>query len=129
MDAVVAPDGHRRRADRRSGLAERTLPNSGSTKEDTAPLPQIAVGLGECGTHAVVAAELGTIYDGERKLARALLGFIESNMLVIADRGYYAFDLWQQFMVTGVPACCGGCRPGSSCTCGCPKLGAPHATC
>ena len=22
-------------------------------------------------------------------------------MLVIADRGYYAFDLWQQFMVTG----------------------------
>jgi Transposase DDE domain len=66
------------------------------------PFPQIhAVGLGECGTHAVVAAELGTIYDGERKLARALLGFIEPDMLVIADRGYYAFDLWQQFMVTG----------------------------
>jgi hypothetical protein len=34
------------------------------------PFPQVhAVGLGECGTHAVVAAELGTIYDGERKLA------------------------------------------------------------
>ena len=66
------------------------------------PFPQVhAVGLGECGTHAVVAAELGTIYDGERKLARALLGFIEPDMLVIADRGYYAFDLWQQFMVTG----------------------------
>jgi Insertion element 4 transposase N-terminal len=31
------------------------------------PFPQIhMVGLGECGTHAVVAAALGTIYDGER---------------------------------------------------------------
>ncbi len=66
------------------------------------PFPQIhAVGLGEFGTHAVVAAELGTIYDGERKPARALLGSIEQDMLVIADRGYYAFDLWQQFMTTG----------------------------
>ena len=66
------------------------------------PFPQIhAVGLGECGTHAVVAAELGTIYDGERKLALGLLGFVEPTMLVIADRGYYAYDLWQQFMVTG----------------------------
>jgi hypothetical protein len=66
------------------------------------PFPQIhAVGLGECGTHAVVAAELGTIYDGERKLALALLGLVEPDMLILADRGYYAFDLWQQFMVTG----------------------------
>jgi hypothetical protein len=22
-------------------------------------------------------------------------------MLILADRGYYAFDLWQQFMVSG----------------------------
>lgn len=66
------------------------------------PFPQIhAVGLGECGTHAVVAARLGTIYDGERKLAVALLGAVTSDMLIIADRGYFAFDLWQQFMVTG----------------------------
>jgi hypothetical protein len=66
------------------------------------PFPQIhAVGLGECGTHAVTACELGTIYDGERKLALGLLGFVTPEMLVIADRGYFAFDLWQQFMVTG----------------------------
>jgi hypothetical protein len=66
------------------------------------PFPQVhAVGLGECGTHAVVATELGTIYDGERTLAQALLGFVEPDMLITADRGYYAYDLWQQFMVTG----------------------------
>jgi hypothetical protein len=66
------------------------------------PFPQIhAVGLGECGTHAVVATELGTIHDGERTLAQALLGFVEPDMLITADRGYYAYDLWQQFMVTG----------------------------
>ncbi|MGH3972510.1 MAG: hypothetical protein ACRDS9_04190 [Pseudonocardiaceae bacterium] len=36
------------------------------------PFPQIrAIGLGECGTHAIVAATLGTIYDGERALAGA----------------------------------------------------------
>ena len=91
MDAVVAPDGHRRRADRRSGLASELCRIREVPRRTRRPFPQIhAVGLGECGTHAVVAAELGTIYDGERKLARALLGFIESNMLVIADRGYYA---------------------------------------
>jgi hypothetical protein len=66
------------------------------------PYPQIhAVGLGECGTHAILAAEHGTIYDGERKLAAALLGALTPQMLVLADRGYYAFDLWQQYMATG----------------------------
>lgn len=66
------------------------------------PFPQLhAVGLGECGTHAVVAAELGTIYDGERKLAGQLVGALTPDMLVLADRGYFSFELWQQFMVTG----------------------------
>jgi hypothetical protein len=66
------------------------------------PFPQLhAVGLGECGTHAVIAAELGTIYNGERKLAGQLVGALMPDMLVLADRGYFSFELWQQFMVTG----------------------------
>lgn len=52
-----------------------------------------AVGLGECGTHAVVAAELGTIYDGERKPAGRLVGALTPDMLVLADRGYSSFQL------------------------------------
>ena len=66
------------------------------------PFPQIrAVGLGECGTHAVVAAALGTIYDGERTLARRLLGALSSEMLVLADRGFFSFELWAHYLATG----------------------------
>ena len=66
------------------------------------PFPQIhAVSLGECGTHAVVATALGTIYQGERKLAVDLLPAVEPDMLILADRGYFSFDLWQQYLVTG----------------------------
>jgi hypothetical protein len=66
------------------------------------PFPQIhAVGLGECGTHALVASALGTIYDGERTLAGRLVGAVQPDMLVLADRGFFSFELWQQFLVTG----------------------------
>src|SRR5690349_19993954 len=65
------------------------------------PFPQVhAVGLGECGTHAVVAAALGTIYDGERKLAARLLSAVVPGMLVLADRGFFSFELWAQYLVT-----------------------------
>jgi len=66
------------------------------------PFPQVRViGLGESGTHAVVAARIGTIYDGERELAKDLLPAVEADMLVLADRGFFSFELWQQYMVTG----------------------------
>ena len=66
------------------------------------PFPQIQViGLGECGTHAVVAAEIGTVSVGERELAEKLAPALEPGMLVIADRGFYSFQLWAQFMATG----------------------------
>ncbi|KLL11615.1 hypothetical protein FrCorBMG51_10440 [Protofrankia coriariae] len=66
------------------------------------PFPQIrSVGLAECGTHAVVAATTGTIRDGERELAGRLLGSVEPDMLITADRGFFSFELWADFMVTG----------------------------
>jgi hypothetical protein len=66
------------------------------------PFPQVRiVGLGEAGTHAVLAARIGTIYDGERELAADLLPAIEPDMLVLADRGFFSFELWQQYLVTG----------------------------
>jgi hypothetical protein len=66
------------------------------------PFPQVRiVGLGEAGTHAVLAARIGTIYDGERELAADLLPAIEPDMLVLADRGLFSFELWQQYLVTG----------------------------
>jgi hypothetical protein len=80
------------------------LKEFGNSDDDTQrPFPQIrAVGLGECGTHAVLAAALGTIYDGERALAATLLGALGPGMLVLADRGFFSFELWAQYLATGV---------------------------
>src|SRR6266496_6223405 len=54
--------------------------------------PQVrVVGLGECGTHAIVAAELGPIATGERELAAGVLADLEPGMLVSFDRGFYSY--------------------------------------
>ena len=62
------------------------------------PFPQSrTVGLVEIGTHAVVAVKIGTIRTGERELAAALTGSLSPDMLVVADRGFYSFDLWRDY--------------------------------
>lgn len=66
------------------------------------PFPQSrTVGLTEVGTHAVIAITIGTIRTGERELAQALLDSITPDMLVVADRGFYSFDLWRDYRFTG----------------------------
>ena len=66
------------------------------------PFPQSrTVGLAEIGTHAVVAVQIGTIRTGERELAGALTGSLTPDMLVVADRGFYSFDLWRDYRSTG----------------------------
>jgi hypothetical protein len=66
------------------------------------PFPQSrTVGLTEVGTHAVIAVTIGTIRTGERELAQALLDSITPEMLVVADRGFYSFDLWRDYRFTG----------------------------
>jgi Insertion element 4 transposase N-terminal/Transposase DDE domain len=64
--------------------------------------PQVrVVGLGECGTHAVIAAELGPISTGERELADTVLGDLQAGMLVIFDRGFFSYDFFAQAKETG----------------------------
>lgn len=66
------------------------------------PFPQIQVlGLGECGTHAVVAARIATLAVGEREAAAGLLEAMEPGMLVIADRGFFSFGFWRDCLLTG----------------------------
>jgi Insertion element 4 transposase N-terminal/Transposase DDE domain len=66
------------------------------------PFPQSRiVGLTEVGTHAVIAVTIGTIRTGERELAQALLDSITPDMLVVADRGFYSFDLWRDYRFGG----------------------------
>lgn len=84
--------------DTAANVAEFGLAKGGTRR----PFPQIrVVGLGECGTHAVIAAETGGLHTGERELALGLVGSVEPNMLITADRGFFSFELWQQYMVTG----------------------------
>ena len=64
--------------------------------------PQVRVaGLGECGTHAIFAAEMGPLAVHETELARRLLGHLRAGMLLIADRGFTGFDLWRAAAATG----------------------------
>ena len=59
------------------------------------------LGLGECGTHAVIDAQLGGILVDERELARPLLASIDPGMLVLADRGFYSRAFWDEAADTG----------------------------
>lgn len=63
--------------------------------------PQVRiVGLTECGTHGMIAAALDSWRVQERELAEGLVGHVEPNMLVLADRGFYSYDMWQRFADT-----------------------------
>lgn len=73
-----------------------------SHREGENAFPQVRlVGLTECGTHAMVAAAFDKWRVAERDLAAELVDRVEPNMLVLADRGFYSYDLWRTFQDTG----------------------------
>ncbi|MGE5287518.1 MAG: IS4 family transposase [Micromonosporaceae bacterium] len=62
------------------------------------------VTIGECGSHAKVAAQLGPVGgkgSSEQALARRLFGRLEEDWLLIADRGFYNWADWQAAAATG----------------------------
>jgi Insertion element 4 transposase N-terminal/Transposase DDE domain len=64
--------------------------------------PQLRLlGLGECGTHAMIAVAHGPLKDGERALAAGLVGALCPDMLCLADRGFYSYALWNQARGSG----------------------------
>lgn len=75
----------------------------GSKRENSSgAFPQIrVVGLAECGTHAIIDAVVGKYNDAEQRLVPALLGSFVPSMLVLADRGFFSFDLWKRAHETG----------------------------
>lgn len=73
-------------------------------KDGESAFPQVRiVGLTECGTHAMIAARLAGWRVYERELAVELLDYVEQDMLVLADRGFFSYDLWRQYADTGAP--------------------------
>jgi len=82
-------------ADTEANEAEFGRPGSGRG-EGRAAFPQLrAVGLAECGTHAITDVALGPIKASEGSLAQKLWPSLAPGMLVIADRGFWGFQAWQ----------------------------------
>lgn len=75
--------------------AEYAIPDGGK-------LPQArVVALAECGTLALLGAELDSIAVGERTLFERLLPRIGPDTLLMADRGFPSYDLYVQALATG----------------------------
>lgn len=76
----------------------------GSGRGERSAFPQLRlVGLAECGTHAVTAVAMGAYGSGEATLAKEMVeaGALGPGMLVLADRGFTAFPLWDKAAGTG----------------------------
>ena len=68
----------------------------------TGAFPQVRlVGLAECGTHALVEVAVGPCTTSEQALARDVVDTFRPGMLVLADRGFYGFRLWEQARAGG----------------------------
>ncbi|MFC3899260.1 IS4 family transposase, partial [Lentzea rhizosphaerae] len=66
-------------------------------RDGESPFPQVRiVGLGECGTHAIVAAAIDSWRVYERELLERILDGVEPDMVVLADRGFFSYELWCQ---------------------------------
>lgn len=67
--------------------------------EGRSAFPKVrVVSISECGSHAMVAAEMGPTSgtgSGEQSLARRLYPRLEPDWLLIADRNFYNFDDWR----------------------------------
>lgn len=65
--------------------------------------PQMQIlGMVECGTHVVVAAQIGPYRESEQALAAKLLpDHLKPDMLLLADRNFYGAKLWRDATATG----------------------------
>ena len=60
------------------------------------------LGLVECGTHVVVAAEVAPYSRSEQAMAAQMLpATLKPDMLVLADRNFYGFKLWRLACASG----------------------------
>jgi hypothetical protein len=74
----------------------------GSVKKAASPALRLAV-LIACGTRGLLDAAFGPVRGtgtGEQALARQLLGALRAGMLVLADRNFYSYALWNAAAAT-----------------------------
>ena len=58
------------------------------------------VSLVESGTHVLFGTRMGPYATGENTLAKDVLGALNSEMLCLADRGFFGFEMWRQALAT-----------------------------
>jgi hypothetical protein len=64
--------------------------------------PQVRIlGLAECGSHAIVDAAIGAYAVGEQTLAEEVLRSLRPRMLLLADRGFFSYTLWNKARASG----------------------------
>ncbi len=75
---------------------------AGTGRGEGSAFPQLRlVALGECGTHAIIAAAMASYDVGEVRLATQLLGALGPGMLCLADRGFTAQPLFSAAAASG----------------------------
>jgi Insertion element 4 transposase N-terminal len=76
-----------------------------SSGDGRSAFPKVrVVTIGECGSHAKIAAQMGPVGGKgscEQALARHLFPRLEEDWLLIADRGFYNWPDWQAAAATG----------------------------
>lgn len=73
-----------------------------SSRGEQSAFPQARlVAVAECGTHAVFDAAIGSCTTSERELANDLVDRLEPGMLLLADRGFYGFEMWTRAAASG----------------------------
>lgn len=98
---VVAWDGTGfSTADSQANASVFTRGSGGGGKAGGFPFARVVV-LTECGTHAVIDARVGGVGVGEQELARQMLGSLEEGMLLLADRNFLSYDLWNKARAGG----------------------------
>jgi hypothetical protein len=74
----------------------------GVNKGEQAAFPQARVmAIAECASHAIFGAVVGAYTTSEIELAKVLTEQLQPGMLLLADRAFYGFPLWEKASATG----------------------------
>ena len=73
-----------------------------SSRGEKSAFPQARlVAVAECGTHALLDAVVSPCSTSEIESSRELVRRLKPGVLLLADRGFYGFRLWQEAAATG----------------------------
>ena len=74
----------------------------GVSKGERSAFPQArVVAIAECGTRAMFDAEVAPYTTGENTMAATLVGRLTPGMVLLADRGFCGYPLWDKARSTG----------------------------